>query len=78
MDVIAIGAGLNHFVALKSNGTLVVWGDNSLNQCNIPSNMSRIKSFSTGYNHTLAIDINGKFYAWGDNRMGQCNIPNVQ
>lgn len=77
-DIIAIGAGLNHFVALKSNGTLVVWGDNSLNQCNIPSNMSRIKSFSTGYNHTLAIDINGKVYAWGDNRMGQCNIPNVQ
>jgi len=44
-NVVAIAAGAAHCVVLKTDGTVVVWGDNTYGETNIP----------TGLNHVVAI-----------------------
>jgi len=79
---IAIAAGQNHSMALKSDGTVWVWGDNSYAQFlstggnpkqhpGQKSGLSSIVSIASGNNHCMAIDSSGKLYTWGANASGQ-------
>ena len=70
-----IDFGRDHIVALKQNGEVIAWGDNSKGQCNVPKNIKKIVSISTGFYHSLAIQSDGSVIAWGDNSKGQCNVP---
>lgn len=71
----SISFGGNHIIALKNNGEIIVWGDNSKGQCNTLENMKLIDSIEAGVNHSLAIQTDGTVIAWGDNTWGQCNVP---
>ncbi len=74
--------GANHTVALKSNGTVVAWGDNTYGQLGCGTNtqyygpvavpeLSGVIAVSAGGNHTVALKSNGTVVAWGNNDSGQ-------
>lgn len=71
-----------HSVALKNDGTLWAWGDNTsgalgngtLGDKNIPSQVgsdSNWITFYASYLFTLAIKNDGTLWAWGENAIGQ-------
>jgi len=82
-DVIAISAGfVSHAVALKSDGTVWVWGSNSYGQLGDGTTMDRntpvqvsgltgVKEISAGDSHTVAIKNDGTVWAWGRNNYFQ-------
>ena len=76
----AIAAGRNHTVALKSDGSLWAWGNNSSGQLGDGSSnaSSSPRSIGSGYaaisaggSHTLALKADGSLWAWGNNSAGQ-------
>ncbi|UUZ97334.1 hypothetical protein LJK87_18820 [Paenibacillus sp. P25] len=80
--IVQIAAGLSHTVALKSDGTVWSWGDNSHGKLGTPLSANRyvptqikeltdIVSISAGMNHTLALKKDGTVWSWGQNASGQ-------
>jgi hypothetical protein len=74
-NVIAIAAGNAHALALKSDRTVVAWGQNSFGQTNVPAGLSNVVAIAAGYAHNLALKANGTVVAWGLNNAGQTNVP---
>ncbi|PKM87338.1 MAG: hypothetical protein CVU87_09770 [Firmicutes bacterium HGW-Firmicutes-12] len=71
-----IAVGYAFTVALKTDGSIVVWGDDEYGQCsNAPTGLTGIKAIAAGENHVLALKEDGTVVSWGDNRNGQCDIP---
>ena len=70
--VVAMAAGINHNVALRSNGTVVAWGSNSLGQTNVPVGLSNVVAVAAGLNHSLALLGDGTVTVWG---AGATNTP---
>ena len=75
-----VAAGTDHTAALKSDGTLWTWGDNSKGQLgngnttgtdsNVPVQIGSATDWiaiAAGKDHTLAIKRNGTLWAWGRN-----------
>ena len=73
--VTAISAGGFHTVALKRDGTVVVWGRNSSGQTNIRAGLSGVTAIAAGYIHSLALKSDGEVVAWGDNLYGATDVP---
>lgn len=74
-DVVAISIGAQFALALKRDGSVVAWGDNSKGQCDVPKGLSGVVAISAGAFHALALKGDGTVVAWGDNSDGQCTIP---
>src|SRR5262249_39487308 len=72
-NVVAIAAGYYHSVAVKSDGTVVAWGDNSQSQCSTPVGLAAV-AVAGGGAHSVALRSNGAVIAWGANSNGQCNL----
>jgi len=72
---VAVAAGNTHNLALKSDGTVVAWGDNGFGQTNVPSGLSNVINIAGGILHSLALKSDGTVVAWGNNRNGQTNVP---
>jgi alpha-tubulin suppressor-like RCC1 family protein len=82
-NIIAVSAGDSHAIALKSDGTVWVWGRNSEGQLGngttggnwlLPQQsplISGIAQISAGSAHNIAFRNDGKFWAWGSNASGQ-------
>lgn len=77
-----ISAGIEHTIAIKSDGTLWAWGfngsgqlgDGTLTERKTPTQIgtaSDWKEISAGGNHSLAIKTDGSLWSWGDNFWGQ-------
>ncbi|HKO95920.1 MAG TPA: S8 family serine peptidase [Pyrinomonadaceae bacterium] len=77
-NVAAVTAGSLHVVALKTDGTLISWGNNSSGQLgdnNGPSSstpravsgLNNVTAISAGFEHTLALRSDGTVWAWGRN-----------
>ncbi len=82
-NITAISAGGEYSLALKSDGTLLSWGNDATGQLgdNAPGttqatpvsvlNASQIISIAGGGNHSLAVKSDGTVLAWGFNRYHQ-------
>ena len=78
----SVSAGHTHVAAIKNDGTLWVWGDNtngSLGNNNISSRSTPVQTFSGGTNwkqvsggagNTAAIKTDGTLWLWGENYYG--------
>ena len=73
LDLVAVGAGWDHYVGLKSDGTVVAVGDNTCGQTDV-YDWSGIVDISVGDNHTLGLKADGTVVAAGDNTYGQCDV----
>lgn len=86
-QVVDVGAGLGHVVAVTQVGDVYSWGSNSHAQCGlgpsaapsvltptlVPALLSRgVFAVACGGGHTLALTRSGDCYAWGLN--GQCQL----
>jgi uncharacterized repeat protein (TIGR01451 family) len=91
--VIAIAAGFEHSLALKSDGSVLAWGLNQNGElgngdatgANQPAPVA-VTGFGTGSGviaiaggklHSLALKSDGTEWAWGDNEFGQLGIGGV-
>ncbi|VGO21701.1 choice-of-anchor Q domain-containing protein [Pontiella sulfatireligans] len=70
---LAIAAGVYHSLALRVDGSVVGWGDNSYT--NIPAGATNVVAIAAGGSHSLALRADGSVVGWGDNFYGQTNIP---
>ena len=77
-----ISAGTLHTLAVKNDGSLWAWGDNTYGQLgdgtvigkNIPVQIGTANNWSkvdAGYYHSIAIKTDGTLWAWGSNGSGQ-------
>ena len=74
-NVAAIAAGALHTMALHTDGTILVWGNDVYGQTNVPPGLSNVVAIAAGNNHCLALRVDGTLAAWGDNGYGQGSIP---
>ena len=81
-DIIDNAGGASHSVALKSDGTVWAWGDNSKGQLGNRSNtdshvpvqvlgLGSALSVGAGDRHTVAVGSGGTVWAWGYNVFGE-------
>jgi len=81
-DWATVSAGASHTMALKNDGSLWAWGNNSTGQLgdgtttgrNTPAQVGASTDWltvSAGSTHTLAVKTDGTLWAWGDNQCGQ-------
>lgn len=79
---IAVAAGREHSLAIKSDGTVWAWGENTYGQLGDGSTTSRsspvqvvgltdVTAVAGGRMHCLALKNDGTVWAWGDNHFGQ-------
>ena len=69
---IAVSSGLYHTSAIRQDGTIETWGDNTYQQCNnIPS--GKFIFISSGPYHTSGIREDGTVVTWGCNKYKQYN-----
>jgi hypothetical protein len=73
--MVAVAAGGDHALALKVDGTVVAWGNNSRGQTNVPGGLTNAMAIAAGYAHSIALRNDGTVIAWGDNTYGQTNGP---
>lgn len=76
-QAVAVAAGNAHSVALKSDGTVVAWGDNTYGQSTVPTGLSDVVAISAGHNYTLALKKDGTVAAWGRNSFGLTNVSSL-
>jgi Regulator of chromosome condensation (RCC1) repeat len=74
-NVTAIAAGFRHSLALRNDGTVAVWGDNTFGQLQAPPDLSGVAAIAAGAYHSLALKADGSVVAWGFNNTGQTNVP---
>jgi alpha-tubulin suppressor-like RCC1 family protein len=86
-NVVTVSAGLEHAVALKSDGSVWTWGRNNYGQLGngsvedsrIPvaaKDLWKITNVAAGMFHTVALASDGTVWAWGRNSYGQLGNGN--
>lgn len=73
LAVMLIGAGQEHSLGAKSDGTVLAVGSNSFNQCSVGS-WTNIIAVSAGDTHSLGLRSNGTVVAAGANSDGQMDV----
>ena len=68
-----LSAGYYHTCAIRSDGTLNCWGDNSYDQIALPA--GTFTQVGAGDFHTCAIKTDGTLACWGDNSYGETTPP---
>lgn len=76
-QAVSVAAGNAHSVALKSDGTVIAWGDDTYGQSTVPTGLSDVVAISAGRDYTLALKSDGTVAAWGRNSFGQTNVSSL-
>ena len=80
-NIVAVAAGALHQMALRDDGSVFAWGDNSSGQTNVPPSATNVIAIAAGQNHSLALRVDGLVIGWGLNGNGQAtafsNAANV-
>ena len=58
-----------------AGGTVLAWGNDSDNQCNVPVDLTDVVSVAGGGQHSLALKRDGTVVAWGWNVFGETDVP---
>ena len=74
-NVQAIAAGDSHAIALKTDGTVVVWGNDLQGQTGIPIGLANVVAVAAAANVCGALKRDGTISVWGDTTTGQRTIP---
>jgi alpha-tubulin suppressor-like RCC1 family protein len=80
--IVQVGAGANHSLALRSDGTLWAWGRNNFGQLGEGtfstrrravqvSGLSSVEQMAGGRQNSIAVTTGGQVYTWGENLFGQ-------
>jgi alpha-tubulin suppressor-like RCC1 family protein len=64
-NIVAVSAGARHSLALKADGHVVAWGDNSVGQTTTATVLSNVISIAAGFDHSLALRKDGTVVGWG-------------
>jgi alpha-tubulin suppressor-like RCC1 family protein len=64
--VVAVTAGLRHLVALRDDGSVVAWGDNSLSQTIVPAGATDVVAVAACDFYTVALRGDGNVVMWGN------------
>ncbi len=73
--VAGIAMGLRHTVAVKEDGTLVLWGSNDEGQLTAPEGLNSVFAVAAAGTHSLALKTDGTVVAWGTNADGATTVP---
>jgi hypothetical protein len=76
VNAVQVAAGQNHGLAVKADGTVVAWGDNTWGQRSVPSGLSnvvQVAANSTSY----ALKSDGTVVAWGSGNSLPPGVANV-
>ena len=66
--------GRTFALAVRPDGTVVGWGDNSSGQLNVPAGI-RFDAVAAGNSHSIGLAEDGTLRGWGLNNLGQTNVP---
>ena len=69
--VVAIALGREHGLALKSDGTVVVWG----NAYGVPPGLVGVTAIAAGSTWSVALKGDGTVVAWGNSSAGATEVP---
>ena len=73
--VVDIAASSNAVAAVKEDGTVVVWGNATNGEANVPEFESKPVELYGGRYHFTALMDDGEVISWGDNTHGQADVP---
>jgi hypothetical protein len=73
-EVMAIAAGSDHSLALRSNGTVVAWGSDFQGETVIPAGLSNVVAIAAR-GHNVALKVDGSVFVWGHNDAFVTNVP---
>ena len=66
--------GYRFSTALRTDGNLTAWGDNTRGQTNCPAGTDYV-AIAAGGDHSLALRSDGSLVGWGYNADGQTSCP---
>src|SRR6202008_4371632 len=66
-----LSGGSAHSIALRTDGTVVGWGDNLYGRCTPPPGLSNVVAVSAGSSHNLVLKSDGTVVAFGDNDLAE-------
>src|SRR5689334_4627078 len=77
--VIALAAGSMQSLALRSDGSIIVWGSNEHELQSVPPlpKGATYVEIAAGFAHCLARRSDGQVIAWGSNDFNQCEVPSL-
>ena len=66
-NVTSAAVGGAHSLALRTDGSVVGWGDNSFGQIGLPPGVTNVVAVAAGQHHSVALRADGQVFAWGRN-----------
>ena len=70
-----LGAGGFHTCAVKTDGTVTCWGDDSQDQTSVPEGLTGAMAVSTSSAHNCALRNDATVICWGRSSEGQTTVP---
>ncbi|MCC2668641.1 MAG: hypothetical protein K0Q72_1112, partial [Armatimonadetes bacterium] len=68
-------AGDVHALALKRDGSVIAWGDDTNGQATVPHGFSEVVAISSSRDHNLALKRDGTIVTWGENANSTTTVP---